>query len=38
MYRAYVSVGEFETLEQATDAVAMAEQLGDSTIIKEVKE
>jgi len=37
MYRAYVSLGEYETLEQATRAIELAEQLGDDTLIKEVK-
>lgn len=38
MYRAYVSIGEFETEQDALDAVAMAEQMGESTIIKKIEE
>lgn len=37
MYRAYVSLGEYETLEQAVRVIELAEQLGDDTLIKEVK-
>jgi len=38
MYRAYVSIGEFATEQEAIEAVATAEQLGDSTIIKKIEE
>tara|TARA_R110000868_G_scaffold161818_1_gene392690 strand:- start:58 stop:174 length:117 start_codon:yes stop_codon:yes gene_type:complete len=38
MYKAYVIIGVFETELEAIEAVATAEQLGDSTLIKKIKE
>ena len=37
-FRAYVSIGEVDTLEQAVEILYACEQEGMSTTIKEVKE
>lgn len=36
-YRAYVSIGEFETEAEAIEAVTPYEQDGESSIIKEIE-
>lgn len=36
MYKLFVSVGNFETLEQAIEAGVPFEQDGESTVIKEI--